>query len=125
MLKLLKRLLLKMTEDTISYLIRPIRSEEIILVIVKPPTKINLQDQSAIVGQFHQIFKATPALTCVALPVEPQSTKWKVSGLIRVWVWGQSPVWGGYKKQLIDVSLSHQCFSPFSSSLPLSLKINK
>ena len=43
MLKLLKRLLLKMTEDTISYLIRPIRSEEIILVIVKPPTKIKLR----------------------------------------------------------------------------------
>ena len=34
-----------------------------------------------------------------------------------------APSWGMYNGQPIDVSLSHQCFSPsFSPSLPLSLK---
>ena len=42
------------------------------------------------------------------------------------WVEGQVPFMGACKKQLIDVSLMHQCLSPsLSLSLPQSLKINK
>ena len=42
------------------------------------------------------------------------------------WVVGQVPSWGTCERQLINVSLTHWCFSPsFSFSLPLSLKINK
>ena len=40
--------------------------------------------------------------------------------------WGPGPQLGVWERQLIDVSLPHQCFSPFPSpSLPLSPKINK
>ena len=42
------------------------------------------------------------------------------------WVAGSVPKWGVFERQLTDISLSYQCFSPFlSSSLPFSLKINK
>ena len=42
------------------------------------------------------------------------------------WIAGSVPVQGVYKSQPINVSLSHQCFSPsLFPSLPLSLKVNK
>ena len=41
------------------------------------------------------------------------------------WVAGRVPGWGMYERQLMDVSLSHWCFSPSLSSLPLSLIINQ
>ncbi|KAF6109825.1 hypothetical protein HJG60_011016 [Phyllostomus discolor] len=60
--------------------------------------------------------------------VIPQSKRSLVRFLIRAhaWVAGLVPGWGVCKRQLIDVSLSHRCVSPsLSSSLPLSLRINK
>ena len=48
------------------------------------------------------------------------------SGQVHAWVAGSVLSQGAYKRQLIYVSLSHQCFSySLSPSLPLSLKINK
>ena len=69
------------------------------------------------------------ALTSVAELVG-WSTKQKVTssipGQAYIWVVGLAPYLGTYKRQLIDVSLSHPCFCPFlSSSLPNSLKVNK
>ena len=52
-----------------------------------------------------------------------QSERSPVWFLVRAhaWVVGQVPGWGACERRLIDVSLSHQCFSPsLSPSLPLS-----
>ena len=66
------------------------------------------------------------ALTSVAqlVGVIPQSKRLPVQFPVRAhaWVVALVPGCGSYERQLMDVSLSHQCFSPsLSSSLPLSL----
>ena len=71
--------------------------------------------------------KRKTALAGMAQLVERRSVSWKVADLIpsQGTCLGCSsvPGWGAYKKQQIDVSVSHQCFSPFlSPSLPLSPK---
>ena len=55
--------------------------------------------------------------------VEIQPVNQKVAGA-HAWVAGQVPSWGCARvaSQPVDVSLPHQCFSPLSPSLPLSLK---
>ena len=55
--------------------------------------------------------------------VEIQPVNQKVAGA-HAWVAGQVPSWGCARvaSQPVDVSLTHQCFSPLSPSLPLSLK---
>ena len=45
-------------------------------------------------------------------------------GRARAWVAGLVPGWGAHERQPVDVSLSHQCFSP-SFSLPPPLSKNK
>ena len=56
------------------------------------------------------------------LGISPQSKRLTVRFLVRVhtWILGLVPVQGINKRQLIDVSLSHPCFSPSLSPLPLS-----
>ena len=73
------------------------------------------------------------ALTSVVQLVGCCLAKWKVTSSIprfpvrtHACVVGSVPCWGMHEKQLVNVSLSHQCFSSFlSPSLPPSLKINK
>ena len=67
------------------------------------------------------------ALTGIVLGLVPQNKKSLVQFLVRAhaWVAGSVPNPGAYKRQIVDVSLLHQCFSlsPFlSPSLPLYLK---
>ena len=69
-------------------------------------------------------------LTGLAQLVGHHPTKRKVVGAMPVrpqaWVAGSGPGQGADESQLIDVSLSHQCFSPYLfSSLLFSIKINK
>ena len=55
----------------------------------------------------------------------PQSRRSPIQSQVRAraWVKTSVPSQGAYKRQLMGVSLSHQCFSSFLSlSLPLSLK---
>ena len=63
------------------------------------------------------------------LGILPQTERSLVRFLIRAHAWfaGQVPGWGRMRgRQSIDVSLAHRCFSPsLSTSLPLSLKVNK
>ena len=57
-----------------------------------------------------------------------QSERSLVRFLVGAHAWdaGSVPGQGMYERQLIDVSSSYQCFSPFLSlSLTLSLKISK
>ena len=70
------------------------------------------------------------ALAGVAERIECRLINWKVACLIPSWGTclgcGPSPLLRVCERQLINVSLAHQCFSPsLSPSLPSSLKINK
>ena len=64
------------------------------------------------------------ALTGVAQLAKhcPQSERSQVGSILvraHAWIVGQAPGQGVCKRQLIDVSLVHQCFPPsFSPSLP-------
>ena len=62
------------------------------------------------------------------LGIVPQVERLPVRFPVRApaWVVGLVPSWGTYEKELINISLSHQCFSPsLSPFLLLSLKTNK
>ena len=57
----------------------------------------------------------------------PQSkgSRVRFPGRAHAWVAGSVPSWGAYERPLIDVCLSHLCFSPsLPPSLPSSLKTN-
>ena len=78
----------------------------------------------------HKSLKYTYSLGSVAQLIGALSLKQKVTGSIPSW--GKyidcqfSPGWGVYKRQLIDVFLSYQCFYPLlSPSFPFSLEIHK
>ena len=91
----------------------------------------------------HAQTSSTRPFPCVVFPIPPNdSVRWLTvhhTGLTRtVPCVGRRPIKpkvivrfqvavpsrGGYQRQLIDVSLSHHCFSPsLSPTLPLSLKI--
>ena len=61
----------------------------------------------------------------VAVGVVLQSERSPVRLLVRAYTWvaGSVPIWDAYERQSIDVSLSHQCFSPsLSPAILLSLK---
>ena len=70
---------------------------------------------------------STPTLTGVAQLVGRHLAKQRVNGLTprQGHTWVVVPGQGMGERRLINVSLSHRCFSPSLPLLPLSLKINK
>ena len=70
-----------------------------------------------------------PALAGVAQWIEHWPVNQRVMGSIpgqgTYLGYGLGPWLGVCERQLMDVSLTHWCFSPLSPSLPLSLKVNK
>ena len=80
--------------------------------------------------KFDKVKNLGPALNGMAQFVGCRPTKQKVTSSIpsqgTCLNYGLVSSCGMCKRQLIDACLTHWCFSPsFSSSLPLSLKINK
>ena len=86
-------------------------------------TECKLKPQWDIIMQLSEWLKWK--IVTILLLQSKRSPVWYLARA-HAWVTGSVPGPGACKRQLIDVSLSHRCFSPFlSPSLPPSLKINK